>query len=129
MTDDPVTKWANAVSAYGQERHMSLVSANDMIAIFARIEALTAERDEAFVSGFSAGQKALRDLGELVIIDSPELATLRADNARLTAELTKTAARLEWCAGIIHSDKGRDQGFAWADETRAALTGKEPSHE
>lgn len=84
-----------------------------------RIEALTAERDE-----FKRLALITDTVARECKIHEARAEAAEADNARLASELTKAAARLEWCAGIIHSDKGRDQGFAWAEEARAALTGK-----
>jgi hypothetical protein len=39
----------------------------------AHIKALTAQLEDAYARGFCAGQRALKDAGELVTIDSPEI--------------------------------------------------------
>lgn len=36
-------------------------------------------------------------------------------------EMRKAANRVEWCAGIIIDDGGRDRAFGWVDEMRAAI--------
>jgi hypothetical protein len=38
-----------------------------------RIEALTEQLEDAFARGFCAGQRALKDVGKLVIIDDPKM--------------------------------------------------------
>lgn len=71
------------------------------------LAALRAERDDAFAAGVVHGQKALQAIkGPLQVVDSPELATLRATNARLAAQVEALsgwrddpASNDAWCAG------------------------------
>jgi hypothetical protein len=53
---------------------------------------LEASNEEAYAKGFAAGQDALRQLGKLVVVDSPELQELRD---ALTASRAETAAAYE----------------------------------
>ena len=46
-------------------------------------EAAEAEREDMFARGFCAGQQALKGVGKLVVVDSPELVTLKAERDRL----------------------------------------------
>jgi hypothetical protein len=62
--------------------------------LVAQVEALTAEREELFARGFSAGQQELKDAGKLVVIDSPELVTLKAENAGLKTIVSELRRRL-----------------------------------
>jgi hypothetical protein len=57
-----------------------------------RIEALTEQLEDAYARGFCAGQLALKDAGELVTIDSPEI---RDHIEALTAELDRARDKYE----------------------------------
>lgn len=62
----------------------------------ARAVKAEAERDEAYLKGFSAGQTSLQDVGVLQVIDSPELHTLRVELDAANALLRE--ARSGLCA-------------------------------
>jgi hypothetical protein len=53
------------------ERHAERMT--DLVKMRDRIEALTEQLEDAYARGFCAGQRALKDAGELVTIDSPEI--------------------------------------------------------
>jgi hypothetical protein len=53
---------------------------------------LEASNEEVYAKGFAAGQDALRQLGKLVVVDSPELQELRD---ALTTSRAETAAVIE----------------------------------
>jgi hypothetical protein len=56
-----------------------------------------AERDDAFAKGIAHGQAALRQItGPLQVVDSPELAALRAENAKLREALTAAVEYMEF---------------------------------
>jgi hypothetical protein len=82
--------------------------------------------EDGYIQAFIEGQKAMPK-GVFTIVDSPELATLQADNARLRDELTKAADSLDWADAHL-----KDAGVVSANvrygarDARAALnTGKE----
>jgi cell division protein FtsB len=103
-----------------------------------RAEALTADNarlkdeiahlksEDGYVQAFIEGQKAMPQ-GTFTVVDSPELATLRADNARLRGHLAYY--REQFCegfcedfpAGFTNAECENDCGGCRA---RAALTGK-----
>jgi hypothetical protein len=60
------------------------------------------------------------DLDEL----QAERDELREERGRLQRELFSAMNRIEWAAGLIHNDAGRDKAFAMAEQTRAALEGR-----
>jgi hypothetical protein len=107
MTDDLVNK-LRAID------HLSIEDCYCQSPLYAeaayRIEALTAERDQWIQHAKNA-----------VWADSEELKVLTADNARLREALTEIAEDTGYNSGDQHHDA---QMIA-----RAALTGKEPSHE
>ncbi len=56
----------------------------------------------------------LRETAEL-------LAEKDAEIAKLRAQITKDANRLDWAAGLVQPDHTRDQMSSWADQARSAL--------
>lgn len=64
-------------------------------------------------------RKMVADAGETQLAIS--IARLRAENQRLRDMLKKSANRLDWCAGLLVSERARDQATDWADEARATL--------
>jgi len=55
------------------------------------------------------------------VADAAVAAAVQAERARLAELLQKSANRLDWCAGILPSEKSRDQASEWAEELRKAL--------
>jgi hypothetical protein len=83
----------------GIPKHMQelvvLLRASDFDALSA---ALKDKQDDTYLRGFNAGQLSLKNAGEFTVIDSPELADLRA---ALTASQAETAAAYEVAAHIL----------------------------
>ena len=93
-----------------------------------RIEALTEQLEEAYARGFCAGQRALKDAGELVIIDSPEirdrieaLTTQLAEDADVRTQIDH---RLEELVGQVDALTADNAGLrAIVSELRRRLGG------
>lgn len=92
MTDAPERIWAERPDIFDG---MGLWHAQELTGIQeyvradiarAQLAAVQAERDETFLRGAAWGQQSLKDAGTLVIVDSPELVTLRAANEALQAQ-------------------------------------------
>jgi predicted PhzF superfamily epimerase YddE/YHI9 len=74
----------------GYEQHGTVATLHTLSA------ALKDKQDDTYLRGFNAGQLSLKNAGEFTVIDSPELADLRA---ALTAAQAETAAAYEVAAG------------------------------
>ena len=91
--------------------------ATDLLAAQAEIEIMQGDPGHAYFKGMAAGQKILRELGQLTVVDSPELAGLRAEIERL-----RGIGR-----AILEADAG-GQGLPFAeamDTLRAAIIAAE----
>lgn len=86
------------------------------------IRALSAANEDAYLRGFAAGQAALKNAGEFVVIDSPELAELRA---ALTASQAETAAAYEVAIAAVRQADASYEGAPGAYANIRALT---PAH-
>jgi len=70
MTDDLVKRLRSQIGDDVQEVYLH----EPLFALAAdRIEALTDQLEDAYARGFCAGQRALKDVGKLVIIDDPKM--------------------------------------------------------
>jgi hypothetical protein len=69
-----------------------IIGPEDLCDAADRIEALTEQLEDAYARGFCAGQRALKDAGEFVTIDSPEI---RDRIEALTAELDRVRDKYE----------------------------------
>ena len=64
-----------------------------------------------------------RDQAALLHAVVEALAEKDAEIAKLRAQITKDANRLDWAAGMVQPDHLRDQISAWAELARSALDG------
>lgn len=89
----------------------------------ASVVAYNAGQEDSVLEGFEdADVRFAVAAHQLVPEAAAAIDDLEAERDALRDALGKAANRLDWAAGIIALDAGRDQVSAWADEARAAIT-------
>jgi MFS superfamily sulfate permease-like transporter len=112
MTDDLVKRLRSQIGDDVQEVYLH----EPLFALAAdRIEALTDQLEDAYARGFCAGQRALKDAGELVTIDSPEI------RDRIEA----LTAKCEALGQEVNMAKYGQPDFAWSIHVEAMAEAKE----
>lgn len=91
-----------------------------LLATMTELEQVKGERDYAV-------EVADRDHARATAAETA-LAAMTEREGVLSDMLKKAANRLDWCAGLLHTDTARDQASTWAEETRAALQHKDDTH-